>query len=83
MVAIQQYTFQEYGETKWQSYGDDLNQALNHILQHPLSGHVRNDIPNGYLAWSVRSHIMIYRIEGEVIYLVRVLHQRMDFRFQF
>jgi toxin ParE1/3/4 len=83
LVDIQNYTYQEYGENQWLKYGDDLEQGMNHILNHPFSGHTREDIPKDYLVWPVREHLLIYRIELEVVYLVRILHERMDFRFQF
>mgnify|MGYP006445559695 CR=1 FL=1 len=56
---------------------------MQHIQQHPLTGHHREDMPSDYVAWAVNEHVMIYRIEGQTIYLVRVLHGKMDFRFQF
>ncbi len=34
-------------------------------------------------ALAVREHVMIYRIENKSIYLVRVLHGKMNFTFQF
>jgi plasmid stabilization system protein ParE len=57
--------------------------AMNHILNNPRTGHKRKDIPKGYLAWPVREHVMIYRIDAPIIYLIRVLYKKMDFRFQF
>lgn len=83
LIDIQSYTFQTYGELQMHSYSHELDRALMHIINYPLSGHRRDDIPKGYLAWPVKEHIMIYRIEAEVIFLVRVLHGKMDFRFQF
>lgn len=83
LVHIQNYTYSLHGEDRWAAYGRDLDRALQHILEHPLSGHCRADIPDLYMAWAVNEHIMIYRIEDAIIYLIRVLHKKMDFRFQF
>jgi len=44
---------------------------------------LRPDIPDGYQALAVREHVMIYRIENKTIYLVRSLHSKMNFTFQF
>lgn len=54
-----------------------------HILNSPFSGHARDDAPSDYQAWNVNEHVMIYRVENKTVYLVRVLHGKMDFRFQF
>jgi toxin ParE1/3/4 len=83
LVNIQNYTYKNYGEAKWTDYGYDLDEAMIHILHNPLSGHTRDDVPSGYQTWAVNEHVMIYRIEKEVVYLVRILHGKMDFRFQF
>lgn len=83
LINIQNYTFSFYGEDGWIKYGHALDEAMKHIQFHPHSGHHREDIPQSYLAWNINEHIMIYRIEDQVIYLVRVLHGKMDFRFQF
>lgn len=83
LIDIQQYTFQKFGESQLLKYELLLNEALILIQTNPNIGHTRPDIPNEYLAWPVGEHILIYRMEEVVIYLVRVLHNRMDFRFQF
>jgi toxin ParE1/3/4 len=83
LINIQNYTYINHGETKWQNYSHDLDKAMSHILNHPFSGHVRDDVPSGYQAWGVNEHVMIYRVENKTVYLVRVLHGKMDFRFQF
>ncbi len=83
LTDIQQYTLETFGESQLIKYESLLNEALLLISSNPEIGHSRPDIPNEYLAWPVGEHIFIYRIEDAIIYLVRVLHNRMDFRFQF
>lgn len=83
LVNIQNYTYSKYGENQWQEYGIDLDKGIAHILEHPFSGHTRKDVPNGYQASTVREHVMIYRVEDKTIYLVRILHGKMNFTFQF
>jgi len=83
LVSIQNYTFCKFGENQWREYGIDLDKGMAHILEHPFSGHTREDIPDGYQASTVREHVMIYRVEDKTIYLVRILHGKMNFTFQF
>ena len=83
LVEIQNYSYQEFGESQWQKYGQALDKGLQHILNHPHTGHIRPDVPEGYLSWPVNEHIMIYRVQSSIIYVVRILHKRMNFRFQF
>jgi toxin ParE1/3/4 len=79
LIDIQNYTLLEYGESQMEKYSDILEQALEHILYYPLSGHSRIDVPEKYLTWQVEEHILIYRVENNIIYLVRVLHKKMNF----
>ncbi len=79
LIDIQNYTFQEYGENQWERYSIILEQALEHILKYPFSGHLREDVPKDYLTWQVEEHVFIYRIDTGTIYLVRVLHKKMNF----
>ena len=83
LVNIQSYTYRKYGENQWQEYGKDLDKGMTQLLEHPFSGHTRPDIPDGYQAFGVHEHVMIYRIENKTIYLVRILHGKMNFTFQF
>lgn len=83
LLNIQNYTFTEFGESGWLKYGRELDVAMQQIQMHPNAGHSRDDIPSDYLAWVVNEHVMIYRIKEQTIYLVRVLHAKMNFRFQF
>ncbi len=70
-------------KTNGRPTGRDLDNGMAHIIQNPQSGHKRDDVPEGYFVWTVREHIMIYRIAGETIYLVRILHGRMNFKLHF
>jgi toxin ParE1/3/4 len=79
LIDIQNYTLLEYGESQMGKYSDILEQALEHILHYPLSGHSRKDVPEKYLTWQVEEYILIYRVENNIIYLVRVLHKKMNF----
>ena len=83
LVDIQSYTFSTYGEGQWIKYNILLDQAMKKILQNPLLGHIRDDVPDQYRTWKVESHVLIYRIDSELIYLVRVLHKRMNFTLKF
>ena len=82
LVDIQNYTYAEFGESQWRKYEALLNKAFGHILDNPYSGHKRDDLPNEYLAHNVGGHVIVFRIEHLVIYVVRVLHRRMNFPYQ-
>lgn len=76
---IQKYTFCEYGEEQVYKYNDVFKKSFQMILDNPDIGHSRPDIPSEYKAYQVGQHIIIFRIEGSIVYVVRVLHSSMDF----
>jgi len=83
LLDIENYTFSEFGENQWIKYGQKLDSSLKSILNNPLIGHKRIDIPLNYLSFVVGEHLLIYRISESTIYLLRVYHSKMDFTFKF
>jgi toxin ParE1/3/4 len=83
LIYILKYTLQEFGENQWQKYGELIDQTFSLISENPHIGHKRNDIPNYCYAWPMEKHNIIYKIENQNIYILRVLHQKMNFIFKF
>jgi toxin ParE1/3/4 len=83
LVDIQNYTYTEFGEHQWEKYIQIIDNAFLQLQKHPFSGQVREDIPLHYSALNVGQHIIIFRIQKGTVYVIRVLHQRMDFTFRF
>ncbi|MCH8209292.1 MAG: type II toxin-antitoxin system RelE/ParE family toxin [Nitrospinae bacterium] len=80
---IQQYTFEKYGERQVYVYEEILNKALATLLHNPKLGHKRPDIPPEYKAYPVGQHVIVFRVEDQTVYVVRVLHGSMDFSLRF
>ena len=59
----------------------ELLEALRGLAEMPGKGHRREDLTKGpALFWTVRSYQVIYRIEGEPIDIVAVLHGKRNIR---
>lgn len=81
--AIQRYTIKAYGDNQAWVYAGMLREGLRKLTDKPkLYGHSRPDIPQIYRAYKVGEHSLIYRIEGDIVYLVAILHGSMDFTSQ-
>lgn len=76
---ILQDTYEKWGENQVAIYEAILDKALSSLLANPRIGHQRPDLSSDYLAVRAGHHFMIYRISDKIIYVVRVLHERMDF----
>jgi toxin ParE1/3/4 len=77
-VDILRHTGETWGQNQLLVYRDKINDALEAIGHNPELGHCHNDLPSTHLAYLVGSHIIIYRINADIIGIVRILHQRMS-----
>lgn len=77
-IDILQYTGETWGQTQLVIYRDKVNDALQALLGNPQLGHRRDDLPPTHQAYLVGSHIIVYRIRGDSLAVVRILHQRMS-----
>ncbi|PKQ08243.1 MAG: plasmid stabilization protein [Alphaproteobacteria bacterium HGW-Alphaproteobacteria-11] len=57
---------------------DRLDEACRKLAEHPRSGPARHDIRPGLRYLVVDAHLILYRIVGDGIEIVRVVHGRRD-----
>jgi toxin ParE1/3/4 len=76
---ILQYTYETWGEHQVQVYQAVLNKALSTLLSNPSIGHKRSDLSPDSRVLRAGQHFIVYWVSGTIIYVVRILHERMDF----
>ncbi|WP_245398692.1 type II toxin-antitoxin system RelE/ParE family toxin [Oceaniglobus trochenteri] len=57
---------------------NDIDRALSGLAVHPLPGADCPDLMQGARRLVTGRHVAFYRVEGERIFVIRVLHQSMD-----
>lgn len=78
---INQYTVKQWGKKKAIAYVSALYQRFDWISQHPYLGKKRTDIKETLMSCQEGSHVIFYRIDAQGhIAILRILHQRMDFK---
>lgn len=77
-VDILVYTARQWGEEKQKEYDGSLCQALEVIQDNPFLGYHHTLLPENHRCFNVRKHVLVYRIEGSRIFVLRILHQRMN-----
>jgi toxin ParE1/3/4 len=70
------YTLVTWGERQMHDYSDLLDNCLATIQANPNIGHT-HDL-DSYKCLQAGSHLIFYRIEKTTVFVVRVLHCRMD-----
>ncbi len=48
------------------------------VARHPFAGRLRNELRAGLRSFPIRSYVLFYRIDGENINILRVLHGQRD-----
>jgi toxin ParE1/3/4 len=76
---IWSYTAEKWGDAQAESYIRSLKHGIETIARDPNRGRPCDDLRPGYRKFAVGSHILFFRLMGEDIDVVRVLHQSMDF----
>ncbi|WP_140987143.1 type II toxin-antitoxin system RelE/ParE family toxin [Asticcacaulis tiandongensis] len=68
------FTLRRWGRDQLNTYAEKIDQTIAEITANPQIGRPRL----GLLRITVGRHYIYYRIEAETIYIIRVLHDRMD-----
>ncbi len=78
--AIRQYTLDKWGSRQEENYLNEIWEKFEFILSNPSKFRFRNDLfPRCQIA-SQGKHVILFRIQKDVIQVARVLHSSMDFK---
>ena len=77
-IDILVYTLQEWGEQKQKEYDSALCHALDLVKDNPFLGYRHNFLPEDHRCFNVRKHVLVYQITDSHVYVLRILHQRMN-----
>ena len=78
LLAIWNDTWRRWGAEQADHYVRSLNAAIDALGEFPERGPACDWIRQGYRRLVVRHHCVFYRIGPDVVEIVRVLHERMD-----
>ncbi|WP_439544991.1 type II toxin-antitoxin system RelE/ParE family toxin [Sandarakinorhabdus sp.] len=69
---------ERFGFDAAEAYVLRLTAALKRLEAYPESAPMVPDRTDGLRKLTVGSHVALYRVEGDVVRVIRILHQRMD-----
>jgi toxin ParE1/3/4 len=70
------FTLNEWGVEQFTTYATLLDNAFERLVDMPRLGIRRDDIREGYYCYRVGQHYVFYRINGDRIEVVRILHTK-------
>ncbi len=76
---IWNYTANHWSDAQAERYLRVIENAIKMAASNPKRGRACHEFRMGYFRLSAGSHILFYRIVGDKIDVVRILHQSMDF----
>jgi len=77
-IDILRHTGKTWGQDQLIVYRNKLQESFDVIRQHPQLGHQTVELPKTHRLYFVGSHFIVYRTLGQIISVVRILHQRMS-----
>jgi len=77
-IDILVYTLKEWGQEKQKEYDASICHALEVIKSNPFLGYRHTLLPKDHRCFNVRKHLVVYQIEGSRVFVLRILHQRMN-----
>jgi toxin ParE1/3/4 len=78
LIEIWAQTFQKWGPNQADAYLDDIDRALNGLIDNPQMGSDCSDLLMGARRLITGRHVAFYEAAEIAILVIRVLHQSMD-----
>lgn len=78
LIEIRAYSRRTWGNARATTYLNRLREATRSLARGELSGQRADDVRPDVRRLVVGSHVIWFRIEGEVLRVIRVLHQSRD-----
>ncbi len=78
LEAIAVYSFIKWGEEQTTRYTEELYKTITNIANNPETGKSRYGVPKVIKGSKSGRHVVFYRIAGQTIFIIRILHESMD-----
>ena len=78
IASIRKYTTQRWGRAQTEKYSVRLRERLRWLADNPLLGKARDEVKESYRSFHEGSHVIFYRMAGDDIEIIGILHQSMD-----
>ena len=75
---IGEYTQAEWGIKQRDKYLDELDNAFHSLARNPKMGKECNELAPHLRRFPKDKYVIYYRIEGDFVTIIRVLHERME-----
>jgi toxin ParE1/3/4 len=74
LARIDEFSAAQFGDDVADDYLRGLNAAFELLKRHPKAGQLRRDYGKVTRCKVYRSHRILYRLEGDTVFVQRILH---------
>ena len=78
LERIWDYTVMHWGEAQAERYTRDIQAACEALSDGTLISRSAGDIRAGYRRVAVGSHVMFFRVQSDMVEIIRIAHRSMD-----
>lgn len=75
---IWEYTFETWSKTQANRYYKEIIQGIDVICKNPEIGKSIEEIKSNHRIRKVKFHLIVYKVKNNIIFVDRILHERMD-----
>jgi toxin ParE1/3/4 len=76
--GIWKHTAEQWSKQQANKYYKEIFQAINKICNNSEIGKAIDEVKKGHRRINVKSHLIVYKIVKNKIFIDRILHQKMD-----
>jgi toxin ParE1/3/4 len=76
--SIWEYTLLNWSISQAENYYKEIFNTIELICTNPKIGISLNEVKSSHRKRLVGSHMIVYKVQNEIVFVDRVLHQRMD-----
>ena len=80
LAGIADYSIEAFGFEQARRYGEGLEECLNRLADQPKLGNVVGELRPALRRFQWKSHVVFYVPDEHGVFIVRVLHESMDWR---
>ncbi|HIG26334.1 MAG TPA: type II toxin-antitoxin system RelE/ParE family toxin [Verrucomicrobiales bacterium] len=80
LQSIRDYTLETWGLEQERIYLDSLWSKFEAILSTPKKWKRRDDLFPGCQIAAQDKHVILFRVQGKMLQVIRILHSAMDFK---
>lgn len=77
--SIWEFTIKKWSINQAEEYYNEIFEAINVICKNPEIGQSISEVKELHRKKLVGSHLIIYKVQSQKIFVDRILHQSMDF----